>query len=79
MPDSIVDFIATVHPYDSLKRDELARVEGVVTVRRLLDRLRDISIDESVHGPARRRNYVYEPTFLLRGLTSLHIEFTPID
>ena len=26
MPDSIVDFIATVHPYDSLKRDELARV-----------------------------------------------------
>lgn len=55
----------------------LARVEGVVTVRRLLDRLRDISIDESVHGPARRRNYVYEPTFLLRGLTSLHIEFTP--
>ncbi|MBB2769588.1 MULTISPECIES: cytochrome P450 [Mycolicibacterium] len=55
----------------------LARVEGVVTVRRLLDRLRDIGIDESVHGPARRRNYVYEPTFLLRGLTSLHIEFTP--
>lgn len=55
----------------------LARVEGVVTVRRLLDRLRGISIDESVHGPARRRNYVYEPTFLLRGLTSLHIEFTP--
>lgn len=55
----------------------LARVEGVVTVRRLLDRLRDITIDESVHGPAQRRNYVYEPTFLLRGLTSLHIEFTP--
>ncbi len=26
MPDSIVDFIATVHPYDSLKRDDLARV-----------------------------------------------------
>lgn len=55
----------------------LARVEGVVTVRRLLDRLRDISIDATVHGPAKRRNYVYEPTFLLRGLTSLHIEFTP--
>jgi cytochrome P450 len=54
----------------------LARVEGNVTVRRLLDRLRDISIDETVHGPAGRRNYAYEPTFLLRGLTSLHIEFT---
>jgi cytochrome P450 len=54
----------------------LARVEGNVTVRRLLDRLRDISIDESVHGPAGHRNYAYEPTFLLRGLTSLHIEFS---
>jgi len=28
MSESIVDFIATVHPYDSLKRDELARVAG---------------------------------------------------
>ncbi len=28
MPDATVDFIATVHPYDSLKRDELARVAG---------------------------------------------------
>lgn len=28
MAQSIVDFIATVHPYDSLKRDELARVAG---------------------------------------------------
>ncbi|WP_197375653.1 cytochrome P450 [Mycolicibacterium baixiangningiae] len=55
----------------------LARVEGKVTVRRLLDRLRDITIDASVHGPAERRNYSYEPTFLLRGLTELHIEFTP--
>lgn len=54
----------------------LARVEGVVTVRRMLERLRDIRIDESVHGPAGRRNYAYEPTFLLRGLTELHIEFS---
>lgn len=28
MSDSILGFIATVHPYDSLKRDELARVAG---------------------------------------------------
>ncbi|MGE2713142.1 cytochrome P450 [Mycolicibacterium litorale] len=54
----------------------LARVEGKVTVRRLLDRMRDITIDESAHGPAGRRNYAYEPTFLLRGLTNLHIEFS---
>lgn len=53
----------------------LARVEGKVTVARLLDRLRDIRIDEAAHGPAGERNYAYEPTFLLRGLTKLHIEF----
>ena len=29
------------------------------------------------HGPMGRRRYAYEPTFLLRGLTELHIEFTP--
>ncbi|KUI01686.1 cytochrome P450 [Mycobacterium sp. IS-3022] len=54
----------------------LARVEGKITVRRLLDRTRDIRIDEAVHGPAGNRRYAYEPTFLLRGLTELHIEFT---
>ncbi|MCV7417015.1 cytochrome P450 [Mycolicibacterium litorale] len=54
----------------------LARVEGKVTVHRLLNRLRDITIDETVHGPRERRTYSYEPTFLLRGLTKLHIEFT---
>jgi cytochrome P450 len=55
----------------------LARVEGQITVRRLLDRMRDIGIDESAHGPAGRRIYAYEPTFLLRGLTELNITFTP--
>jgi len=56
----------------------LARVEGVVTVNRLLDRMRDITISEAVHGPAEDRRYSYEPTFLLRGLTELHIDFTPV-
>ncbi|WP_265501657.1 DUF294 nucleotidyltransferase-like domain-containing protein [Paracoccus beibuensis] len=34
MSDSILGFIATVHPYDSLKRDELARVAGSFSRRR---------------------------------------------
>ncbi len=55
----------------------LARVEGQVTVNRLLDRVRDIAIDEQLHGTAGRRRYRYEPTFLLRGLRELHITFTP--
>jgi cytochrome P450 len=53
----------------------LARVEGVITVNRLLDRLHDITISEAKHGQADDRRYTYEPTFLLRGLTELHIDF----
>jgi cytochrome P450 len=55
----------------------LARVEGQITVRRMLERMREIRIDESFHGPADNRRYGYDPTFLLRGLSALHIEFTP--
>lgn len=53
----------------------LARVEGQITARRLLDRMSEIRIDPNIHGPIDDRRYAYEPTFLLRGLTGLHIEF----
>lgn len=55
----------------------LARVEGRVTINRLLDRLEEFHISEQNHGPREQRVYAYEPTFLLRGLSELHIEFTP--
>lgn len=35
----------------------------------------DIRISERDHGPADNRVFLYEPTFLLRGLVELHIEF----
>ena len=54
----------------------LARVEGRVSLERILDRMTDITIDEEQHGPADDRRYTYEPTFILRGLTNLHIRFT---
>ncbi|WP_040825379.1 cytochrome P450 [Nocardia jiangxiensis] len=57
----------------------LARAEGQVTLNRMLDRLRDITIDDGVHGPAEQRSYRYEPTFLLRGLRELNIEFALAD
>jgi cytochrome P450 len=56
----------------------LARIEGRVSLERILDRLGDITIDAEKHGPAANRHYSYEPTFILRGLTDLHIQFTPI-
>ncbi|MGK8488468.1 cytochrome P450 [Nocardia asiatica] len=55
----------------------LARVEGRVSIERILDRMLDIGIDEERHGPEGERRYSYEPTYILRGLTDLHITFTP--
>lgn len=53
----------------------LARMEGRVTLDRLLDRMSDVRISEGRHGSTDERTFVYEPTFLLRGLVDLHIEF----
>jgi cytochrome P450 family 150 subfamily A5 len=55
----------------------LARAEGRVSVERLLDRMADIRISEAHHGPPDARQYRYAPTYILRGLGSLHLEFTP--
>ncbi len=55
----------------------LARAEAVVGIGRLLDRTTDISIDEEQHGPPDARRYRYVPTFILRGLTQLHLRSTP--
>lgn len=57
----------------------LARAEAAVSLARLLDRTSDISISEAHHGPAGARRYDYVPTFILRGLTRLHLEFTPSE
>jgi cytochrome P450 len=55
----------------------LARAEGKVSVARLLERLADIRISEREHGPPDDRRYTYAPTYILRGLQRLHLEFTP--
>jgi cytochrome P450 len=55
----------------------LARAEGRISVERVLARLTDISISAEDHGPPAARHYRYLPTFILRGLQRLHIEFVP--
>jgi cytochrome P450 family 150 subfamily A5 len=55
----------------------LARTEARVSLERILDRTSEIHISEDHHGPAGARRYHYVPTFILRGLTRLHLEFTP--
>ena len=56
----------------------LARTEGRISLNRILDRMADITISEAAHGTPDSRRYTYEPTWQMRGLTELHLEFTPI-
>ena len=53
----------------------LARAETHATIVRFLERMSDIRISEAHHGPPADRRYEYDPTYMLRGLTELHIEF----
>jgi len=57
----------------------LARAEAVVSLNRMFDKTSDIRISEKVHGPAGARRYGYLPTFILRGLTHLALEFDPVS
>jgi len=56
----------------------LARAEARISMNRLLDRMADIRISEAMHGPAEDRKYEYDPTFIMRGLSALHVEFDPV-
>ena len=53
----------------------LARAEGRVTLNRLLDRTSNITLSEKAHGAEGARHFDYLPTFFLRGLVDLHVEF----
>jgi hypothetical protein len=44
----------------------------------MLERTRDIRVSEAEHGPAGARRYEYVPTFILRGLRRLNLEFAPV-
>jgi cytochrome P450 len=55
----------------------LARMEARVSIERLLERTSDIRISEAHHGPPGARRYRYVPTYILRGLTHLHLELDP--
>ena len=57
----------------------LARAEGRISLERILDRMRNIRLSEEHHGPPGDRRFRYEPTWVLRGLTKLHLEFDPAE
>jgi len=59
-------------------RLEAHRSEGRIAINRILDRMANIRISAEKHGPEDDRKYEYEPTFIMRGLTALHVEYDPI-
>lgn len=53
----------------------LARAEGRISIERMLARTSNIRVSDKIHGPAGARRYRYVPTYILRGLTDLTLEF----
>jgi cytochrome P450 len=72
-----MDHIAFGRGVHSCPGGPLARAEGRISIERILDRLPDIRLSEEHHGPAAARRFTYEPTWVLRGLSELHLEFGP--
>ena len=70
-----IAFIRGVH---SCPGAPLARAEGRISLNRILDRMTDITISTEHHGPPDNRHFTYEPTFIMRGLSELHITFTAV-
>jgi cytochrome P450 len=71
--------IAFGHGIHTCAGAPLARAEANVSLQRVLDRMGDIRISESHHGPSDARRWQYSPTWMLRGHDALHLEFTPIS
>lgn len=56
----------------------LARREVAVSIERLLARMDNIRLSGEQHGPEGARRFEYEPTYVLRALKALHLEFDPL-
>lgn len=55
----------------------LARVEVRVILEKLLAYTSNIDLDEAKHGKPGNRNLDFEPSFIIRGLSELHVKLTP--
>ena len=55
----------------------LVRADAKASLERMLDRIADIRISDTHHGPPGARQFRYTNTYILRGVDALHVEFTP--
>ncbi len=55
----------------------LARVEVRILLEKFLEHTSDIDLVEEKHGPQDNRNLDYEPSFIIRGLSEMHLKLAP--
>jgi cytochrome P450 len=55
----------------------LARTEARVVLERFLENTSDISLNEEKHGKPGDRHLPYEPSYIVRGLSNLHLVLEP--
>lgn len=55
----------------------LARTEVRIILEKFLALCGDIELLEEKHGPKNNRNFDYEASFIIRGLSELHLKLTP--
>jgi cytochrome P450 len=55
----------------------LARAEVRVLFDRFFEHTSVMTISEAEHGPVGNRSFVYEPSYIVRGLEQLHVELAP--
>jgi cytochrome P450 len=55
----------------------LARVEVRVIFEQFLKQTSSIELDESRHGPRGNRDIAFDPSFIIRGISELHLKLTP--
>ena len=46
-------------------------------LEKLVEHTSNIDLDETKHGPRGNRNLDFEPSFIIRGLSELHVKLTP--
>jgi len=55
----------------------LARAEVRIILEKFLAQTSRIDLDEARHGPAGQRDFDFEPSFIIRGLSELQVKLTP--
>jgi cytochrome P450 len=55
----------------------LARTEVRIIIEKFLEHTSTIDFDEQKHGPRGNRTFDYETSFIIRGLSQLHLKLTP--